>query len=661
MMIVHGKKKKTVFWVVALLTFSGMVMRLASCFWGYPLALHPDELTIVDSAIDMIRRHSWLSYAYSHPDQFEIKCDAALFAIASRILFKIPAPEAFESHYMAFYVIARGYTAVFGTAMIPLAAILTGRMIPEGRQRQAVQIMTAGLFAFSPVLVEHSAYATPDIVQTFFMLLFALFGQFYLESGKAKDLWPCVIVTAIGITIKYPAAILCIAIAAMVIYRSILDREYRNILRYGILSIIILLTVIFAIAPNLFTDFQAAASTLLAQNGPSHLGADNLGWAGNMLSYLKTAVRELEPLSLVFVAAGIVWSFQCRTRRALVLLLGPLYLVCISALSYHWVQWGIPVYVFYDILVALGISAVIKTCTKLPLPPLIGKTGRVFCIVLAGILGLNLIFSAAGVTREKLIKDTRSVSLDYCVENGITTSNSIYEGYTPLSPNGAAGHRYYVFHMKDGKACVNEPYATKRYFVTSDSYSGRFLAESERYPDQSEIYRAIPESFDLIYQVDGAGGFNRKTWAWQNIPYTIQFFKTPIPYTGNTIYIYDLAPVLIQLETVGEKSFYLGIDEDGVVLSAEPQSLVLYCRDDGAVVILFSEGNLALGAEDDGSLIAVSAEAENECHFELQEDQNGVKLATAQGYLAQRDGVLQLQPCSGQEAQYWKTVPVIEG
>ena len=30
------------------------------------------------------------------------------------------------------------------------------------------------------------------------------------------------------------------------------------------------------------------------------------------------------------------------------MLIAPVYLVCISVLSLHWIQWGIPVYVFYD-------------------------------------------------------------------------------------------------------------------------------------------------------------------------------------------------------------------------------------------------------------------------------------------------------------------------
>ena len=159
----------------------------------------------------------------------------ALFALASRILFKVPAYEAFETHYISFYVIARGYTTVFGTAMIPLAAVLTGRMVDEVKQRHMTGIATEFIFAFSPTLVEHSAYATPDIVLTFFILLFALLAQCYLETGSTKNLLLCVITTGIAVTIKYPAAILCAVIAVMVIYRCERDRQYGRIFGYGII------------------------------------------------------------------------------------------------------------------------------------------------------------------------------------------------------------------------------------------------------------------------------------------------------------------------------------------------------------------------------------------------------------------------------------------
>ena len=647
----HSRKKRTAIWILALITFSGLGLRLASCFWGYPMALHPDEFTIVDNAIDMLRRHSWLAFVYNRPDQFEIKCNAALFAVASRILFGVPAYEAFETHYMAFYVIARGFTSLFGTAMIPLAALLAGRTVKE-ENRPLTQLITAFLFAFSPILVEHSAYATPDIVLTFFVLLFVLLAQFYLESGKAAWLWLSVAVTGIGISIKYPAAILCLVIAAMVIFQCTRERTYGKIIPYGLLSIALLLATVFLIAPNLFTDFRSVYDTLVFEARPNHLGADGLGWLGNIRFYLNAMIVDLEPLSLMGAVAGLIWVLRNHSSRTAVLLIAPVYLVCISVLSLHWIQWGIPVYVFYDLLTAIGLAAMVGWVRSADLSGGMKKLGSSAWLIFIGILGLNLLLSAVSLTKNKLAKDTRSVSLRYCLEHGVNTANSLFEGYTPLSPNGAAGYRYYAFHMADGKAYVNEPYATKHYFVTSGAYSGRFLEEAE-------IYRAIPASFEEIYRVEGAGSYNRKHFAYENIPYTLHFLGAHYPSTGATIYFYDLNPQCVVIEKAGESRTVLSMSDEQVSVGEVPQTWVVYTKDDGKIVLLCKENNLALGCTLNGSLITVEPEAENECRFEIVEQGNSTLLVSETGALTLENGLPVLRPVGADNStQEWKIIPV---
>lgn len=654
----HSRKKRTAIWILALITFSGLGLRLASCFWGYPMALHPDEFTIVDNAIDMLRRHSWLAFVYNRPDQFEIKCNAALFAVASRILFGVPAYEAFETHYMAFYVIARGFTSLFGTAMIPLAALLAGRTVKE-ENRPLTQLITAFLFAFSPILVEHSAYATPDIVLTFFVLLFVLLAQFYLESGKAAWLWLSVAVTGIGISIKYPAAILCLVIAAMVIFQCTRERTYGKIIPYGLLSIALLLATVFMIAPNLFTDFRSVYDTLVFEARPNHLGADGLGWLGNIRFYLNAMIVDLEPLSLMGAVAGLIWVLRNHSSRTAVLLIAPVYLVCISVLSLHWIQWGIPVYVFYDLLTAIGLAAMVGWVRSADLSGGMKKLGSSAWLIFIGILGLNLLLSAVSLTKNKLAKDTRSVSLRYCLEHGVNTANSLFEGYTPLSPNGAAGYRYYAFHMADGKAYVNEPYATKQYFVTSGAYSGRFLDESEQYPEEAEIYRAIPASFEEIYRVEGAGSYNRKHFACENIPYTLHFLGAHYPSTGATIYFYDLNPQCVVIEKAGESRTALSMSDEQVSVGEVPQTWVVYTKDDGKIVLLCKENNLALGCTLNGSLITVEPEAENECRFEIVEQGNSTLLVSETGALTLENGLPVLRPVGADNStQEWKIIPV---
>ena len=652
-----SRKKRIGIWALAIITLVGMGLRLASCFWGYPMALHPDEFTIVDNAIDMLRRHSWLAFVYNRPDQFEIKCNAALFAVASRILFGVPAYEAFENHYMAFYVIARGFTALFGTAMIPLATILAGRMVKD-EKRWGTQLITAFVFAFSPVLVEHSAYATPDIVLTFFVLLFALLAQMYLESGKTRWLWLSVVVTGIGISIKYPAGILCLVIAAMVIYRCIREKTYGKIVRYGILSICLLLATIFVIAPNLFTDFHSVYDTLVFEARPNHLGADGLGWFGNLRFYLNAMIRDLEPFSLVGAAAGFIWVLRNRSARTAVLLIAPVYLICISVLSLHWIQWGIPIYVFYDLLTAIGFSALLHWIQKADRVRFIKKPALVACLAFTGILGLNLFLSAVGLTKSKLVEDTRSVALHYCMENGVNTANSLFEGYTPLSPNGAAGYRYYAFHMADGKARVNEPYATKRYFITSGAYSGRFLDASEQYPEEAEIYRSIPNSFEEVYRVEGAGDYIPQKYAYENIPYTMHFLTEQYPCTGATIYFYDLNPQYVIIEKAGEAEIGLAVDEGQVGTGSAIQTWVVYNRDDGKIVLLCAENNLALGWAPDGSLITVEPEAENECRFDVTERSASKVLVTERGALTMENGKPVPRPFDAEDdKQEWLILP----
>ena len=654
----HSREKRTVIWILALITLGGLGLRLASCLWGYPMALHPDEFTIVDNAIDMLRRHSWLAFVYNRPDQFEIKCNAALFAVASRILFGVPAYEAFETHYMAFYVIARGFTSIFGTAMIPLAALLAGRTVKE-ENRPLTQLITAFLFAFSPILVEHSAYATPDIVLTFFVLLFVLLAQFYLESGKAAWLWLSVAVTGIGISIKYPAAILCLVIAAMVIFQCTRERTYGKIIPYGLLSIALLLATVFLIAPNLFTDFRSVYDTLVFEARPNHLGADGLGWLGNIRFYLNAMIVDLEPLSLMGAVAGLIWVLRNHSSRTAVLLIAPVYLVCISVLSLHWIQWGIPVYVFYDLLTAIGLAAMVGWVRSADLSGGMKKLGSSAWLIFIGILGLNLLLSAVSLTKNKLAKDTRSVSLRYCLEHGVNTANSLFEGYTPLSPNGAAGYRYYAFHMADGKAYVNEPYATKQYFVTSGAYSGRFLDESEQYPEEAEIYRAIPASFEEIYRVEGAGSYNRKHFAYENIPYTLHFLGAHYPSTGATIYFYDLNPQCVVIEKAGESRTALSMSDEQVSVGEVPQTWVVYTKDDGKIVLLCKENNLALGCTLNGSLITVEPEAENECRFEIVEQGNSTLLVSETGALTLENGLPVLRPVGADNStQEWKIIPV---
>ncbi len=343
----------------------------------------------------------------------------------------MPAYEAFETHKMAFYRLARFYTTFFGTAMIPLAAVYTGRLFENAskRNRIAAKIMAAFLTSFSCQFVQHSAYATPDIVLAFFVLLFSFLMLEYLQKENEKYALLSAVIIGIGITIKYTAAILCLPLALSVIYIHLSDKKPLKILNTGILSILIILSTVFFIAPNLFTEYQRTYETLIFEARPTHLGADGLGFWGNLKFYFDQLLQDQGILSLLFVLAAGINMFFRKGKQWLSLLVGPIYWICISVLSLHWIRWGIPIYSFYIIASSIGVGSILEFfghlkdknyCASKAVT--VGKS-VLFCCT--GLWMTCLILSAVCFTVYRTLPDVRNVALPYVNENGITANETL--------------------------------------------------------------------------------------------------------------------------------------------------------------------------------------------------------------------------------------------
>ncbi|MDO4484323.1 MAG: hypothetical protein Q4C54_07810 [Clostridia bacterium] len=137
-------------WMIGLITLLGFVLRVIHAFWGFPLLLLGDEVAIVDNALDLVERGSYLSYVYNRPDQFEIKCCALIFAIA-RWIASLCGTTLAQWHY---HLMARLYTVCFGTALIPMTGILAGKMVRrDSISPRVTACMASFLMAFCVLFV----------------------------------------------------------------------------------------------------------------------------------------------------------------------------------------------------------------------------------------------------------------------------------------------------------------------------------------------------------------------------------------------------------------------------------------------------------------------------------------------------------------------------
>lgn len=436
-------RRAVLFAIVAI----GALLRVTMCFVGYPHQLHADEMNVIEPAVEMIERGSYLSYVYFHPDHFQIKICAFLFNAYS--LLRYGADAAAVGAIPAFYVIARLVTAVCGIAMIPVAHCLLERI------KRGTGVFAAFSVAFFPAYITHSGYASPDVPLSLVILVLIYLGVRHLERGGIGTVVAMGVATAIGMTTKYPAAICCFYVAGIIVVEGFRTRSAKEIALRILLVAAVAFVCLFAISPNLVTDLPSVLASLRNEARTVHLGADGLGFFGNLwfyatglfsipdATYNDTPYTSLE--SIVFLAAGIALLARRKARYLIPFSLCLLLWVCLSVFGLHWLRWGLPMYAGPLVLMGLGLYAAVAASATLlgrtPAAPDGARRSRgglfafagIAIALLAAVFSLNALASSVALAKSAVVPQTRVEALAYCEENGITPQNSAFDGYTPFN------------------------------------------------------------------------------------------------------------------------------------------------------------------------------------------------------------------------------------
>lgn len=530
MEMIKRKREREYIWIGMLLLIGGII-RIICCFWGWPHQYHADEHTIIEGAMDMLSRHSWEAFVYNRPDHFEIKCDAVIFSLVSWVKYKAPAYEMFELHKKVFYFLGRLFTCFWGIALIPLSYAFILKLTENKKNA-----FLAGFFVtFSPIFVQHSAYATPDIPLAFFVLLTAYFSIYYIRNDRFIYLAGMCCTSGIAVTIKYPAALCCVYIAVVVIYKAYKEREsmWINILKRGAASVAIVLVCMFVIAPNLFTDITQVVTTLKVEARNTHVGADGLGKAGNIFYYLQTICGSMGYISIVLFGAGVYNIWKKYKTMLIPLSMFVIYWLGLSMMALHWERWGIPMYLGYIYCMSVGIYEALEWGRGM------SKYVRVAVSAIIGIIACNVILSAVIITFFSVQTDTRTLALEYCEKNNITAENSIGESYTPFHESGGGILACDMFDSDNGRVILKDEYQNKDYLIISTSYLNRFLAEPTRYLNEIECYDSINKTYKLEKEFKSENN-EHSSWSLINIYDNLRYMATGKKVTGNDIYIYEL-------------------------------------------------------------------------------------------------------------------------
>jgi len=528
-----------VHWVSAALTviiLGGAMARFLGGSWGLPLELHPDEWVIVQGAIDMAKRHSFEPGYFFRPDHVEMQLSYLAY-MAYAHLFHGSSPQVvYASDPASFILISRTITACFGVAMIVVANLIGKRF------NQTIGVLAAFVVAFFPMYVDHSHLATPDVPLSLTLMVVILGCMRYLDSPSWGNLLLASLAVSVSIAIKYPGALGAIMIAITVITSAVRARAWSRILVHGTAALAAVVGFLFVISPVLFTKGPTVVSAMTGEAGDTHAGADGLGWLGNMGFYAQTFATTAGIILLMCFALGVFWSVRLRLVQSLPLWLGAIYWVILSDVPLHWARWGLPMYLTPLLMAPIGAYYSFRFL----LGRVTGSWWRWGAVGLGALMAGNLVAGSAAATATYSSQDTRSVGKVYFAARNVDETNTVFEGYTPLSPAGGAGTIFDSFKVVHSRLVLNtkKNVTSKiRYVALSSDRYARYLVDP-KYVTQQKFYTMLNGQFRLLKTLDPIKRGNASVLEITNIWNDLGFVGrvTSGGPVGPTIKLYEIPP-----------------------------------------------------------------------------------------------------------------------
>jgi 4-amino-4-deoxy-L-arabinose transferase-like glycosyltransferase len=526
-----GKTLKALeFAALGLILLAAFLLHFIGLKFGYPLLTHTDEPVIVNPVVQMTANSTLDPGGYYRPDLILIYLNFLIFNAVSFLKFGKNVAVTFAGNELTYYFYGRLIVALIGTAL-PWVAYLVGR-----EWRKNLAIPAALLFAFLPSFTLHSHYITPDVPTALFTLLVLLFATRYLKTGQQHWLTWAIIMVAVNTAQKYPGVIsLGIVFAAILIHFQGAALPWGRKTIAALLGQMLRACVTFAIAfmvlaPSAVVNYGKVIDVINANNQTTHLGADGLGFWGNMQYYFTQYANQAGPLLVLLGLIGLFAIFKTRAWTKLIVLYGLFYGAGLSLLALHWERWGLPMYTAPLLLALAGYDYLHTVLRSRPLRWGISALGM--------LMVAWLFLSSAAISIELSYPDTRVAALSYCQNEGITPANAIYEAYSPFAPILQAVPIQYNYAQD----------TSRNFLILSSAMFARYKADAIHYPQIVAEYEQIQNQNPLLISFDpqpSAQTLREKLSAVRYYIYSFLRLPVEIRYSGPQILIYRVQKVAV--------------------------------------------------------------------------------------------------------------------
>ena len=222
------------------------------------------------------------------------------------------------------YIIARGWSVLFGTATILLVFVVARRLYG-----MAAGVVAAGILAVLPLHVTHSQLAVPDITMAFFVTASFYYVSRILENRRDSDYWLAAVMVGLAVSNKLNGGIALLTLLFghlassnhmwSSIWWKLLDR--RLIVATGITMLTFYLATPYLVtAPSVV--LKELAFSILSE------GTREISF-GTLKETLLGVSDGLGPVALLGSVLAIVWSFSGGRRDD-----RPIKLILLTSLIY---------------------------------------------------------------------------------------------------------------------------------------------------------------------------------------------------------------------------------------------------------------------------------------------------------------------------------------
>lgn len=515
-------------WGLAGALVVGAILRVTGLNWGYPLQLHVDEPVIFGEAVDMSARRSFEPTVFYRPDHVQIKIIYVVYLVWSWVFLGKPVEVAYSEDTVAFRLVARSITVVFGLVLIVLGFLLANTV------KRGAGIPAAFLFAVHPTFVEHSRYVTPDVPLAVFVMAGALTLMGYLRHPTLGWLLACSAFTALAIATKYPGALVTVMTAIVVVVAAVRDREAWRILRHGVMALISVIGFTFAVSPVLFANFGRVYAALVDESrldDTTTTMAERLGWYGSTFFVLSGVV-----LSAAMVL-GLWWVIRHRKIEAIVLALSAIFWLGLAFPTLYWERWMTPMLWAPLVLGAIGLHTATQWATQAHRTPQRWGVTAAWVLVFGHLLGQTLVER----TIPFIFTETRLAGVEILERKGITLENTASEGFSPLRPDSSRSivNRFTL----RGDALLPEDEEKEYALISSILYGDVF--ERDPISKADVFYRTLDDNYPLVVSIDPDPlPFVRTPWEPVTLWTTVGSLAELHPdlLVGPSLRVYDLRP-----------------------------------------------------------------------------------------------------------------------